>query len=95
GGGVYLKTVLGADDSASDTLVFDGGTATGSTGIGILNVGGGGAATRTDGILVVQALNGATTAPGAFSLFAPVAAGAYEYFLFKGGVSAGTGENWY
>lgn len=95
GGGVYLKTVLGADDSASDKLVFDGGTATGSTGIGILNVGGGGAATRTDGILVVQALNGATTAPGAFSLFAPVAAGAYEYFLFKGGVSAGTGENWY
>ncbi|PAM42500.1 autotransporter outer membrane beta-barrel domain-containing protein, partial [Acinetobacter baumannii] len=33
--------------------------------------------------------------PGAFSLFAPVSAGAYEYFLFKGGVSAGTGENWY
>ena len=95
GGGVYLQTVLGADDSASDRLVFDGGTATGSTGLGIINTGGGGAATLVDGILVVQALNGATTAPGAFSLFAPVSAGAYEYFLFKGGVSAGTGENWY
>ena len=95
GGGVYLQTVLGADGSASDRLLFDGGSVSGTTGIGIINAGGGGAATLADGILVVQAMNGATTAPGAFSLFAPVAAGAYEYFLFKGGVSAGTGENWY
>ncbi|WP_099603909.1 autotransporter outer membrane beta-barrel domain-containing protein, partial [Stenotrophomonas maltophilia] len=95
GGGLYLRTVLGADNSTSDRLVIDGGTATGTTGIGVLNAGGSGAATLVDGILVVQALNGASTAPGAFSLFAPVAAGAYEYFLFKGGVSAGTGENWY
>jgi len=95
GGGLYLRTVLAADNATSDRLVIDGGTATGSTGIGILNAGGSGAATLVDGILVVQALNGATTAPGAFSLFAPVSAGAYEYFLFKGGVSAGTGENWY
>lgn len=95
GGGLYLRTVLGADDSVTDRLVIDGGAATGSTGIGILNAGGGGAATLADGILVVQALNGATTAAGAFSLFAPVSAGAYEYFLFKGGVSAGSGENWY
>lgn len=95
GGGLYLRTVLAADNATSDRLVIDGGTATGSTGIGILNAGGSGAATLVDGILVVQALNGATTAPSAFSLFAPVSAGAYEYFLFKGGVSAGTGENWY
>ncbi|WP_434213482.1 autotransporter outer membrane beta-barrel domain-containing protein [[Pseudomonas] boreopolis] len=95
GGGVYLQTVLGADNSASDRLVFDGGSATGSTGLGILNVGGTGAATLADGILVVQALNGATTASNAFSLFAPVSAGAYEYFLFKGGVSSGTAQNWY
>lgn len=95
GGGLYLRTVLGADNSTSDRLVVDGGTATGTTGIGVLNAGGSGAATLADGILVVQALNGGRTAPGAFSLFAPVAAGAYEYFLFKGGVSAGTAENWY
>lgn len=95
GGGLYLRTVLGADNSTSDRLVIDGGTATGTTGIGVLNAGGSGAATLADGILVVQALNGATTSPGAFSLFAPVAAGAYEYFLFKGGVSSGSGENWY
>lgn len=95
GGGLYLRTVLGADDSVTDRLVIDGGAATGTTGIGVLNAGGGGAATLADGILVVQALNGATTAAGAFSLFAPVSAGAYEYFLFKGGVSAGSAENWY
>ncbi|WP_246094214.1 autotransporter outer membrane beta-barrel domain-containing protein, partial [Mesorhizobium norvegicum] len=34
---------------------------------------------------------GATT----FALDAPVAAGAFEYYLFKGGVSAGSEENWY
>jgi len=95
GGGLYLRTVLAGDGSTSDRLVIDGGSASGTTGIGILNAGGGGAATLADGILVVQALNGGTTAANAFSLFAPVAAGAYEYFLFKGGVSAGTGENWY
>ncbi|MDH1643383.1 autotransporter outer membrane beta-barrel domain-containing protein, partial [Stenotrophomonas maltophilia] len=95
GGGLYLRTVLGADNSTSDRLVIDGGAVTGTTGIGVLNAGGSGAATLADGILVVQALNGGRTAPGAFSLFAPVAAGAYEYFLFKGGVSAGTSENWY
>ncbi len=95
GGGLYLRTVLAGDGSSSDRLVIDGGSATGTTGIGILNAGGGGAATLADGILVVQALNGGTTAANAFSLFAPVSAGAYEYFLFKGGVNAGTGENWY
>lgn len=95
GAGLYLDTVLGDDSSASDRLVISGGRASGTTGIGVQNVGGGGAATLRDGILLVQARDGATTAPGAFALFDPVSAGAYEYFLFKGGASAGTGENWY
>lgn len=50
GGGLYLRTVLGADNSSSDRLVIDGGTATGTTGIGVLNAGGSGAATLADGI---------------------------------------------
>lgn len=95
GGALYLDTVLGDDSSASDRLVISGGSASGTTGIGVRNAGGGGAETVADGILLVQALNGATTAPGAFALFNPISVGAYEYFLFKGGVSAGTGENWY
>ncbi|RPE81908.1 autotransporter outer membrane beta-barrel domain-containing protein [Vulcaniibacterium tengchongense] len=92
---VLLNTVLGGDGSASDKLVISGGTASGATGLSVLNAGGAGAATLQDGILVVEAVNGATTAAGAFALYAPVAVGAFEYFLFKGGVSAGSAENWY
>ena len=95
GGALYLQTVLGDDSSASDRLVISNGVASGTTGIGILNVGGAGAATTADGIMVVQALNGGSTTANAFALYNPVAAGAFEYFLFKGGVSAGSGENWY
>lgn len=61
----------------------------------VVNAGGSGARTTADGIMVVQATNGATTAGGAFALNSRVAAGAYEYYLFKGGVSAGTQDNWY
>lgn len=95
GGALYLQTVLGDDSSLSDKLVIANGSASGTTGIGVLNVGGTGAATVADGIMVVQATNGASTAANAFALYSPVAAGAYEYYLFKGGVSGGSGENWY
>ena len=92
---LFLQTVLGDDSSLSDKLVISGGSASGTTGLGIVNLGGGGASTLSDGILVVQAIDGGSTASGAFALTAPVAAGAFEYFLFKGGVNAGTEENWY
>lgn len=95
GGIVHLQTVLGDDSSASDKLVIAGGEASGNTGLDILNLGGDGAATLLDGILVVEAIDGAGTLPGAFALTGPVAAGAFEYFLFKGGVSEGTTQNWY
>ncbi len=95
GGTLQLQTVLGNDASASDALVIDSGTASGNTVMNILNVGGSGASTVANGIMVVQAVNGATTAAGAFSLSSGISVGAYEYFLFKGGVSAGTADNWY
>ncbi|SFU07548.1 outer membrane autotransporter barrel domain-containing protein [Mesorhizobium sp. YR577] len=95
GGLLLLDTVLDDDSSASDKLVISGGTASGTTSISIINAGGAGAATTQDGIQVVEAVNGATTAGGSFSLNGPVAAGAFEYLLFKGGVSDGTSENWY
>ncbi|RUZ74353.1 autotransporter outer membrane beta-barrel domain-containing protein [Mesorhizobium sp. M7A.F.Ca.US.006.01.1.1] len=95
GGLLLIQTELGDDSSASDKLVLSGGTASGSTGIGVVNVGGAGAATTADGIMVVQAVNGGTSSADAFALDAPVAAGAFEYYLFKGGVSAGSEENWY
>lgn len=95
GGQIFLDTVLGDDASASDKLVIDGGLASGSTGMNVVNAGGAGARTTADGIMVVEAVNGGTTAGGAFALNSRVAAGAYEYYLFKGGVSAGTQDNWY
>ncbi|HWW59607.1 MAG TPA: hypothetical protein VN047_22150, partial [Sphingopyxis sp.] len=95
GGLLLIDTVLGNDASLSDKLVIDGGAATGSTGITVLNAGGTGARTTQNGIMVVEAINGATTASGAFALNHRVAVGAFEYYLFKGGVSAGTTDNWY
>lgn len=94
-GTLSLNTYAGADGSASDRLVLNGGTATGTSTLKITNVGGPGAATRSNGIEVVQASNGATSQATAFTLAAPVKAGAYEYYLAKGGVTSGTSENWY
>lgn len=95
GGLLLVDTVLGDDASLSDKLVIDGGSASGTTGVTVLNAGGTGAVTAQNGILVIEAVNDATTAGGAFALNHRVAAGAFEYFLFRGGTSAGTAENWY
>ncbi len=94
-GFLLIDTVLAGDGSPSDKLVIDSGSASGSTTIGVNNVGGAGAKTVADGIMVVQAVNGATTTASAFALNKPLTVGAYKYYLFKGGVSANTGENWY
>lgn len=95
GGQLHLQTVLGADDSASDKLVISSGLASGNTSMLVTNLGGSGAQTVTNGILVVQTIAGAQTQAGAFTLAQPVAAGAFEYLLFRGGVDAGTQDNWY
>ena len=95
GGTLALQSILGSDGSPSDKLVISQGTISGSTGINVTNLGGAGAATLQDGIQVVQATNGATGSAGAFSLVGEAKAGAFEYRLFKGGISAGTAENYY
>lgn len=92
---MQLNTVLGSDNSPADKLVIDGGRASGSTGIQVVNRGGLGAATRADGIQVVQTVNGGTTAAGAFSLTQPLEVGAYGYRLFRGGATGGNPESWY
>lgn len=95
-GTIALNTVLAGDNAASDKLVVNGGTATGSTTLKVTNVGGQGAPTVSNGIQVVAATNGATTDSGAFTLAGGmVKAGAYEYYLAKGGVTADTSQNWY
>jgi outer membrane autotransporter protein len=100
GGTLRLDTVLNQGGSAtrSDTLVVDGTSvgAGGATSMVIRNAGGTGALTVGDGILVVQALNPGRSVPGAFSLNGGfITAGAFDYFLFKGGVSPGSQGNWY
>ncbi|WP_439500056.1 autotransporter outer membrane beta-barrel domain-containing protein [Bosea sp. (in: a-proteobacteria)] len=94
-GQVALNTFLGTDGSPSDKLVVNGGTASGTSSLAITNIGGPGAATTSNGILVVDAINGGTTVASAFSLAGPVAAGAYEYVLFRGGATPGSVDNWY
>ena len=94
-GRLLLQSVLAGSGSPSDKLVVSGGVMAGNTRIGITNVGGQGALTLGNGILVVQAVNGATTTNSAFSLAGHVAAGPYEYQLFRGGFTRGSGSNWY
>lgn len=98
GNGGILQTRVGGTPQApvADVLQIAGAgnTASGNTGITAIDAGGLGAPTTGDGILVVQALNGATTGTTAFALADRVASGAYEYHLVRG-ASAGKQQNWY
>lgn len=90
GGALRLDTVLGGDGSPSDLLIIDTGAASGTTGLQVVNLGGAGALTIGNGIAVVTAQNGGSTGGGAFALAAPVAAGPFQYLLFRGPLGAGT-----
>jgi type V secretory pathway adhesin AidA len=94
-GMLRLHTVLAGSTSPSDRLVISGGAASGQTAVTIINLGGRGALTTDNGIEVVSAVNGATTASGAFGLIGPVVAGAYEYLLYRGGITPGSEQSWY
>jgi outer membrane autotransporter protein len=94
GGTIHLNTFLGTDSSPSDVLIINGSqptidgaaTTTGTSFLRITNAGGPGAQTTSNGILVVDAINGGTTAAGAFALAGVVRAGAFDYRLFRGGL---------
>ena len=98
GGRLLVDTVLNEGDpnSRSDVLVLDLATvAAGPTRLSVANAGGLGALTLGNGILVVQAVPGGTTAPAAFALAGPVVAGPYDYFLFRGSRDASAPESWF
>lgn len=95
GGTLGLNTYLGADGSPSDKLVINGGMATGLTGLRVTNAGGAGAVTLGNGIQVVDAVNGGSTAPGAFVLSSRVVEGPYEYQLFRSSIDASNPQAWY
>ncbi len=85
GSRIGFNTYLGADNSPSNLLVIDGGQASGTTSVLVNNTGGPGAQTVADGIPLVKVTNGGSTTTDAFTLGQRVAAGAYEYELFRGG----------
>ena len=95
GGTIAINTFLGGDGSPSDRLVINDGAGTGNTSVRVTNVGGPGALTTANGILVVSAIGGATTSPSAFTLSnGELRAGAFDYDLFRGGVS-GSANDWF
>ncbi len=90
GGTLTLNTMAGDSSSPTDKVVIDGGRATGNTNLNVLNHGGLGAQTAGSGIPVIQAINGAATDAGAFSMSNPLVAGAYEYSLYRN-----ADQSWY
>nr|WP_245432724.1 autotransporter outer membrane beta-barrel domain-containing protein [Mesorhizobium loti] len=98
GGQMLFDVVLGDDSSKTDMVVVNGDTS-GTTNIGVNNVGGTGAQT-SEGIRLIE-VNGASN--GSFSLIGDymvngrpaTVAGAYAYQLYQGGTSTPTDGNWY
>ncbi len=94
-GASVLNTFLGTDGSPSDRLIINGGTATGAMGLLIHNTTGPGALTLANGIPVVQAINGGTTALGAFALAGEARGGDLDYDLFQGGSNGSNPNDWF
>lgn len=90
-----INSVLAGDGAASDRLVVSQGTLSGSTALQVTNLAGSGASTSHNGIQVVEAREGATSSNTAFVQSQVLSAGAYDYRLFKGGVTAGSENSWY
>ncbi|HUA08477.1 MAG TPA: autotransporter outer membrane beta-barrel domain-containing protein [Candidatus Acidoferrales bacterium] len=92
GGTIVFNTILGSDDSTTDRMIVQGSTS-GSSYVTVNNAGGSGAATIGDGILLIE-VDGSSI--GVFTLSGRVAAGAYEYDLFQGGIGTDASNgNWY
>lgn len=90
GGTLRMNTELGGDRSGTDKLHVQGSTS-GQAFVQVNNVGGLGAQT-VDGIQLVQ-VDGASN--GEFNLSGRAVAGAYEYFLHKGGRADPDDGDWY
>lgn len=93
GSRIGFNTYLGTDNSPTNLLVVNGGQASGTTALLVNNAGGPGAQTTADGIRLVQVTGGGASTTNAFTLGQRVAAGAYEYQLFRGG-STGA-DDWF
>ncbi len=98
GGQMLFDVVLGDDSSKTDMVVINGDTS-GTTNVGVNNVGGAGAQTN-EGIRIIE-VNGASN--GSFTLISDylvdgkpaTVAGAYAYQLYQGGASTPSDGDWY
>ena len=88
-GALNFNTQLGSDNSPTDVLHILG-NASGNFGVLVRNTGGSGALTTGDGIRLVQ-VDGDDTS--SLKLVKKVSAGAYDYYLYKGGSSSS--KDWY
>ncbi|WP_083254052.1 autotransporter outer membrane beta-barrel domain-containing protein [Pandoraea sp. ISTKB] len=95
GGKLAIDTVLGDDNSKVAPLTVSGGAIGGTTTLAVNNMGGAGALTTGNGIPMVNAIGGATSSASAFTLNGTVSQGAYTYYLYQGGTTPGTANNWY
>lgn len=89
-GTVVFNTALGDDNSQTDKLVITGNSS-GQSNVIVNNAHGAGAQT-VEGIKLIDI---AGRSEGEFTLKGRAVAGAYEYFLNKGGVSTPTDGDWY
>ncbi|MEN3929856.1 autotransporter outer membrane beta-barrel domain-containing protein [Microvirga sp. W0021] len=89
-GRLVINTMLGDDDFPTERLIING-AASGQTQVTVVNIGGDGDQTMGNGIMIVQATE---STPDAFVLANRVAAGAYEYSLYRGGLIP-SDQNWY
>ncbi|MBH1528230.1 autotransporter outer membrane beta-barrel domain-containing protein [Stenotrophomonas maltophilia] len=90
GGHWIFNRALGDDTSLGDQLVINGNSS-GTASVSVRNAGGAGALTQ-EGIRLITV---AGQSDAQFSLQGRAVAGAYDYFLFKGGVSTPDDGNWY
>lgn len=96
GGTIIMNTNLGDSSSPTDKIVIDGGQATGSGILNIINANGVGALTTGNGIQVVQAVNGGTINTSAFKLFGnELHVGAWVYELYQGSVDGSDDQSLY
>ena len=91
-GNMSLGTDLGDDNSVTDSLLVNGSTS-GTTTLTVRPEGTSAGAQTVEGIKVIDIENG--TSGATFTLASPLQAGAYEYSLFKNGVSTPTDGDWY
>lgn len=90
GGSWVFNRQLGDDDSLGDRVLI-GGNSSGNAAVSVRNAGGAGALTQ-EGIRLISV---AGQSDAQFTLQGRAVAGAYDYFLFKGGVSTPDDGNWY